>query len=180
MNTSAGYFYDAKFEGYILIVGQTGCAKTTFVQKLAKNKMFGDIKEAYWLSKIPLPKDTEDNISGCFNVEVIFKYLKNFDTLLDFSQRRKEKSSCNDNLMAENILMDRFIVIDDIPGLADKSENFANFLTVSRKFGFTCVYIFHTIYPTRKNWQMILSQTKMFNIFSGSIQASSVIKILTS
>ena len=53
--------------------------------------------------------------------------------------------------MGENILMDRLIVMDNIPGLADKSENFANFLTVSRKFGFTCVYIFHTIYPTRNN-----------------------------
>ena len=110
MNTSTGYFYEAKFEEYILTVGQTGCAKTTFVQKLAKSKMFGDI-------------------------------------------------------------------MDDIQSL-DKSENFANFLTVSRKF--TYVYIFHTIYPTRDNWQMILSQTKIFNIFPGSIQASSVIKMLTS
>lgn len=111
MNTSTGYFYDAKFEEYILTVGQTGCAKTTFVQKLVKSKMFGDI-------------------------------------------------------------------MDDIQGLADKSENFANFLTVSRKF--TYVYIFHTIYPTRNNWQMILPQTKMFNIFPGSIQGSSEVKILFS
>ena len=73
--------------------------------------------------------------------------------------------------------MDKIIVMNDVLGLAGKSENFANFLTVSRKFGFTCVYIFHTIYPTRNNWQMILSQTKTFNIFPGSIQASSVIKI---
>ena len=94
MNTSTGYFYEAKFEEYILTVGQTGCAKTTFVQKLAKSKMFGDL------------------------------------------------------------------------------------LTVSRKF--TYVYIFRTIYPTKNNWQMILSQTKIFNIFPGSIQASSVIKMLTS
>ena len=65
-------------------------------------------------------------------------------------------------------------------GLADKSETFVNFLTISRKFGITFVYIFHTIYPTRKNQQMILSQTKIFNIFTSSIQASSVIKILIS
>ena len=69
-------------------------------------------------------------------------------------------------------------IMDDIQGLADKSENFANFLTVSRKF--TYVYIFHIIYPTRNNWQMILSQTEIFNTFPGSIQASSVIKMLTS
>ena len=70
--------------------------------------------------------------------------------------------------------------MDNVLGLADKLEEFANFLTVSRKFGLTCVYIFHTIYPTRQNWQMILSQTKTFNIFPGSIQASSIVKMLSS
>ena len=64
--------------------------------------------------------------------------------------------------------------------LADKSEMFTNFLTVSRKFGLTCVYIFHMIYPARQNWQMILAQTKIFNIFPGFIQTSSVVKILSS
>ena len=39
------YFYDAKFEGNILIVGQTGCEKTTFVQSLANNNMFRNMKE---------------------------------------------------------------------------------------------------------------------------------------
>ena len=49
--------------------------------------MFGVIKEAYWLSKISLPKDRDDNIIDCFNVEVNFIYpnnLEEFDTLLDF------------------------------------------------------------------------------------------------
>ena len=75
---------------------------------------------------------------------------------------------------------DRLIVMDDVSSLADRSEEFANFLTVSRKFGLTCVYIFHTIYPTRQHWQMILSQTKIFNFFPGSVQASSIIRILSS
>ena len=70
--------------------------------------------------------------------------------------------------------------MDDVSGLADKSDNFANFLDVSRKFNFTCVYVFHTIYPTRNCWQMILSQTKVFNIFPGLLQTSLVIKILSS
>ena len=39
------YPYDGKFEGNVLIVGQTGFRKTTFIQKLAKNKMFGGLKE---------------------------------------------------------------------------------------------------------------------------------------
>ena len=48
--------------------------------------MFGRIKEAYWLSKISLSRDREEKISGCFDVQVDFKYPKNleeFDTLLD-------------------------------------------------------------------------------------------------
>ena len=88
------YFYDAEFEGNILIVGQTGCRKTTFVQSLAKNNMSGNLKEVYWLSKISLSKDKENNISDCFDVEVNFKYPKNleeFDDLFDFFQKRKEK-----------------------------------------------------------------------------------------
>ena len=177
------YLYDAKFEENVLIVGQTGCGKTTFVQSLAKNKIFRNMKEVYWLLKISLTKDREENINDCFDVEVDCKYPKNleeFDNLLDIFQRRQDKSNFNDNLMGENILMDRLIVMDDVSGLADKSENFANFLTVSRKFGFPCIYIFHTIYPTGNNWQMILSQTKIFNIFPGSIQTSSVVKILSS
>ena len=48
------------------------------------------------------------------------------------------------------------------------------FLTVSS------VYIFHTIHPTRQNWQMIMSQTKIFNFFPGSAQASSTQRILSS
>ena len=62
--------------------------------------------------------------------------------------------------------MDKYIVMDDVSGLADRSDKFANFLTVSRKYGLTCVYIFHTIYPSRQNWQMINSQTQIFNFFS--------------
>ena len=140
--------------------------------------MFVDIKEVYWLS---LSRGREKNIKECFDGNVNFKYLKKleeFDTCLDLFQRIKEKTdSRNDNFVGENVLLDRLIVMDDVSGLADKSEHFANFLTVSRKFGFTCVYIFRTVYPTRNNWQMILSQTKTFNIFAGSIQASSVVKI---
>ena len=49
--------YDGKFEGNILIVGRTGCGKTTFVQDLGQNKLFGDIKEVCWISKTELSKD---------------------------------------------------------------------------------------------------------------------------
>ena len=56
--------------------------------------MFGNIKEVYWLSKILLSKDRENNISDCFDVENFKcpKTLEEFDELLDFFQRQKEKN----------------------------------------------------------------------------------------
>ena len=76
------------------------------------------------------------------------------------------------------MVLDKLIVMDDVSGLADKSDDFANFLIVSRKYGMTCVYIFHTIYPSRQNWKMIMSQTQIFNFFPGSVHSSSINRTL--
>ena len=64
----------------------------------------------------------------------------------------EKKAPCNENDLRENIKLDRLIVMDDVSALADQSEAFANFLIVSRKFGPTCIYIFHTIFSTRQHW----------------------------
>ena len=93
---------------------------------------------------------------------------------------RLKKAEYIKNDLGENMVLDKVIVMDEVSGLADKSDKFANFLTVSRKYGVTCVYIFHTVYPTRQNWQMIMSQTNIFNFFPGSAQASSIQSILSS
>ena len=69
------------------------------------------------------------------------------------------------------MILDKLIVMDDVSGLADISDEFANFLTVSQKYGLTYVYIFHTIYLTRQNWQMLISQTfQPWKLFSTSSQ----------
>ena len=47
--------------------------------------------------------------------------------------------------MGENLMIDKLIGMDDVSGLAGKSTDFSIFLTVSRKYGFSCVYVFHTI-----------------------------------
>ena len=67
------------------------------------------------------------------------------------------------------MVLDKVIVMDDVSDVADISDEFANFLIASRKYRVTGVYIFQTIYSTRQNWQMIISQTKMFNFFLGSV-----------
>ena len=69
--------------------------------------MFGDIKELFWISKIALSSDKEDNIRACFTKKVDFKYPNNvedFNDLLEFCQRKK--SSCNKNYLVENMMLD--------------------------------------------------------------------------
>ena len=51
--------YSVRFEGNILIVGQTGCGKTTLVQNLAKNNLFGELKEFFWISDISFSSEKE-------------------------------------------------------------------------------------------------------------------------
>ena len=48
----------------------------------------------------------------------------------------RAKSDYLNSDMGEDMVTDRLIVIDDVSGLADKSDNFANFLTVSKKLWF--------------------------------------------
>ena len=42
MDNKINYSFDTKFVGNIFVVGRTGCGKTTFVQNLRQNKMFGE------------------------------------------------------------------------------------------------------------------------------------------
>ena len=70
--------------------------------------------------------------------------------------------------------------MDDVSGVGDVSKRFANFLTVSRKFGYNCVYVFHVIVPASQIWQKIISQTNMFNIFPATLPHNAVAKIIQS
>ena len=121
------------------------------VQNLGRNKLFGDIKEVLWISKIELSNDREENIRDCFSDQIVnFEYPANveeFDDLLEKYTRKKTIYTEND--LGENMILDKFIVMDDVSGLVDKSSEFANFLTVSTKYELTCVHIFHTIYLAR-------------------------------
>ena len=161
----------------------TGCGKTTFIQKLGKNKMFGEeILEVFWVLKINLSEEKEESIRASFEDQnVYFHYpsdLEDFNFLIsDFTQKKSSYTGKN-NVLGENLMVNKLIVMDDVSGLADKSEDFSNFLTVSRKYGFSCVYVFHTIYPGRQSWEMIMSQTHIFNFFPGSIYSGRISKTL--
>ena len=70
--------------------------------------------------------------------------------------------------------------MDNVSGLAEKLKKFVSFLTVARKFDYTCVYIFHIIYPEKSIWRTILSQTNIFNIFPASVSLAQGRRILES
>ena len=185
---SENFQYDATFSDNIVVLGQTVCGKTSFVQSLAKNEKFGsDLLTVDWVSKINLLNNKEDEIRQCFSyTEVEFHYpndVEDLNLIIETFQKETydedKKTNDNCNIFGENKKFDKLIVMDDVSGLADKSNDFANFLTVSRKFGYICLYIFHIIYPTKSIWQMILSQTKMFNIFPSTIKLGNILKILT-
>ena len=48
--------YDGKFYGNILVVGRTGCGKTTFLEKRGLNNFFGKIIKTEWISGIDIDK----------------------------------------------------------------------------------------------------------------------------
>ena len=176
------YVYDGQFNGNILVVGTAGCGKTTFIEKLGRNKLFGSqIKNVFWVTKIVLSSEREEIIRKSFvDQEVHFSYpcdLDDFSYLIEnFTQ---EKSDYEDSELGGNLKIKKLIVMDNVSALADRSNNFSDFLTVSRKYGFSCLYVFHTIYPGRQNWEMIMSQTHVFNFFPGSIHNSRFSKTLS-
>ena len=121
-------------------MGQTGYGKTSFIQSLGKSKIFGsNLLSVDWVSKINLLNNREDEIGQCFsNIKVEFHYpsdVEDLNLITETFQKETydedEKTNENCYIFGENKKFDKLVVMDDISGLADKSNNFANFLTVS-------------------------------------------------
>ena len=136
----------------------------TFLEKLGVNNFFGDIIKPEWISGIDIDKQREADIQSYFSNEIevhIAKEQDELDSLIEtFKLRSREESDGSQNVnnfFAENRKLDRLIIMDDVSGVADVSKKFANFLTVSRKFGYNCVYVFHVIVPASQIWQKIIS-----------------------
>ena len=126
------YTYDKKFDWNILIVKRTGCGKTTFIQKLGKNKKFGEeILEVFWVSKINLSEEREESIRASFEDQnVYFHYpsdLEDFNFLIsDFTQKKSSYTDEN-NVLGENLIVNKLIVMDEVSGLADNLKIFQIF-----------------------------------------------------
>ena len=157
--------YDGQFRGNILVVGRTGCGKTTFLEKLGLNNFFGNIIKIEWISGIDIDKKREAKIQSYFSNETevhIAKEPDELDSLIETFKLRSheeiiDKNTVN-NSFGENKKLDSLIVMDEVSGVADVSKKFANFLTVSRKSEYNCVYVFHVIVPASQIWQKIISQ----------------------
>ena len=180
--------YNGQFMGNILIVGRTNCGKTTFIEneKLGLNNFFGNIVKTEWVSGIVIDKKREAEIQSYFKNETevhIAQDQDKLDSLTDTFKQRSHENYDNSNVnssFGENRKMDRLIIMDDVSGVADISKNFSNFLTVSRKFGYNCVYIFHVIIRSSQLWQKVISQTNIFNIFPASVPFNTVAKVIQS
>ena len=151
--------------------------------------MFGaKLKSFDWVkNNLNKKQRRRDQVSFAYTT-IEFHYhddLDKFEILLKIFRRDsiddidEQKTNGNCNIFGEHKKFDRLIVMGKVSGLADKSNNFINFLTICRKFGYICLYIFHIIYPTKSIWQKILSQMKIFNIFLSAIQLANILKILT-
>ena len=163
---------------------KTECGETYFTQKLVINNFFGKLKKTQWVSYIILMKERESEIESYFQSEVEFHYPQDKVALSDLIEEFKNRSNKNfnenneNNIFGEKIVGERLIFIDDVLDLANESKKFAAFLTVTRKYSYSYVYIFHTIFPEKANWRLILSQTNILNIFPVSVPINIVRKIL--
>ena len=71
--------YNGQFtiSGNILVVGRTGCGKTTFLEKLRLNKFFGDIIKTEWISGIDTDKKKRPKSNLIFVMKQKFMSQKN-------------------------------------------------------------------------------------------------------
>ena len=155
--------YNGQFSGNVLVVGRTGCGKTTFLEKHGVNNFFGNIKKTEWISGIIIDKQREAEIQSYFHNETevhIAKEQDELDSLIETFKLRSREETDNKNVInnsfGENRKLDRLIIMNDVSGVADVSKKFTNFSTVTRKFGYHCIYVFHLIVPSSKIWQKII------------------------
>ena len=78
--------YDGQFYGNILVVGRTGCGKSTFLEKLGLKNVFGNIIKTEWISGIEIDRKREAEIKTYFSNETEVHVAKEQDEI-DFLMR---------------------------------------------------------------------------------------------
>ena len=108
-----------------MVVGRTECSKTTFIQNLGRNKIFGrDIHTVFWVSKTRLSRERQENIRESFVDQTVqFTYpnhLDDFNYLIDFLMSERMPESENEGELGEKTQINKLILMDDVSGLADR------------------------------------------------------------
>ena len=177
--------YDGQFSRNVLVVGNTGCEKTHFLQKLELNKFFDKLIKTEWVTSIEIDEQREAEIQPCFSNKVEFHLATEPDDLVSLIEKFKLRTwditnNESNSVFEEKISMDRLIVMDDVSGIVDNCIKFAEFLAVCRKYRYNCIYVIHIIMRENQIWKKILPQTNIFNIFPSSVPYNTVAKILQS
>ena len=97
--------YSGQFNGNILLVGRTGCGKTTFLEKLAINRFFGDIIKTEWVRGIEIDTSCEAEIQSYFNNETevhVATDKDELDALIDNFKLKAQENNDKDNVNLSN------------------------------------------------------------------------------
>ena len=111
--------YDGQFYGNILVVGRTGCGKTTFLEKLGLNNFFGKTVKAEWISGINIDKKRDAEIQSYFSNETevhVAKEQDELDSLIKTFKLRSREETTEDNvnvLFGKNKKLGQLIILDD-------------------------------------------------------------------
>ena len=126
------------------------------MQNLAVNIFFGKIVKTELVSSIQLSKSREAEIRSSFSYDVSFHYPQTLEAFGDLVEEFKLKSiddtdsSINANNYGEKKKIDHLIVMDNVSGLADCSNIFASFLTVTRNLAIIAFIYFILFCQKRK------------------------------
>ena len=165
--------YSSSLYGNIMILGKTGSGKTSLVQRWGLNGFF-KVNKVYWISSLELDENRKTEIDSSFNQDVVFtvapnvtileKVIHELKIIAEQKQQERETESFDErDFIGEKTRYDSLVVFDDMSTIADRSNVFGHFLTVSRKFNYVCVYIFHIINSKDSDlWNIISSQTHIY------------------
>ena len=64
--------YDGKIYGNLLFLGSSASEKTTIVQEMVSNSMFGKLEVAQWISAAKLSKERQAETDSCVELKVEF------------------------------------------------------------------------------------------------------------
>ena len=159
--------YCGDFTNNLLVIGQAGSGKTSFVESILANG-FVKSDDIIWISSEELPDDTRSSYHDCF------KCFENFSFYLVSSA--KDVNRLLLNLLPE--IKNRHVhekrktvmVLDDLLNIADKSDEYTRFLANRRHYGVMTINIFQAFRGTDR-WDNIKSNCQMIVLFKMALKA---------